>query len=1121
MNCAECGAALAPGARFCSNCGAQVEQPAEAQVAVPITIAEKAKGFTGRVWALDQVAEWLDGGAERFLLLTGEPGSGKSALAAWLAGTGDPPENVAAKSRLQQVRASWHAAHFCVADQQRGSVNPIRFAQSLASQLADRHEEYARAALERIAPEIRIEQQAREVWGTVIGAQIGKLIVTSNPEDVYNRAVREPLEELASKRPDLRVNILVDALDEAMTVAPPNIVTLLAGSGDFPAGARFLLTSRNDPKVTEQFKDVRRLNLTSDRWAQESNRDIAVYVKGRLREPKLWQRLGGEDSAALAAQLVEQAAGNFLYVRFLLDDVAEGHRTLADMASLPPGLYGLYRTYLDRLFPGMLATGGDQRWLQFQALLGCMGVAVPAAPRRALPGWLAQQDGEVAARLAEVTQVSERIRLPDAGAGQPGDGYRLYHQSFAEFLISETYRDDGEVTDNRYYTPPRDQHRRIARYYLDGFRGHWEQCDRYGLRQLVGHLAAWLALEVTPAARQAVAELLYGVVLDDSFRAAQMAKLGDVSATLADLRTAIDVALARDDLVEALACIGAYRRMARAGSTPEAVLESILAGMAGRPPRTGTLAQAIFAAVDAGDIGAAHLQAKFYSAAPDWGRAVHLYLAWEAAERGDPATAGAAVAAARSMPVAQAQPICDALLVRTARALAATGAEGRDVRGWLTELGWGERAEDMLASFRPAVSPGPTAKQQALTQLDDRLSYLEHAYAFGDDPEAAIEGIDEERAGLLVQNLLEAMLVVAADPLGQAAIDRALNIVLPNPYPPYRDSALVAVGVACLAVHDPEWVRRRLRRILGTVLESEGIAFTFDLPAILQGEAERRGLPVPQALAEYVARGLATEDIWGTAVRAHSARAAALLRQDRTGEAFDAVQHAASRRTGFVGYATVTLLALVNRCLELGEGERAAQPIWLVPLVVNFPAVRDALPPAQRATLDELVTQLQQVRADSRFGLGQPLVTPIDWPASKSLLEAAAAAAANVRDPRFRQQRMSLVLASIGWWRGPAPDPTQGRTSLAAIGDRDTRLAYVDHVSARWSRQPDSVTWEGLKSLVPIALEDGTTLDSVLGRLLGQRLTQLTGQQLGEAIRICTTDLTTGRPWELWPPPLE
>ena len=43
MSCAECGAALAPGARFCSTCGAPVEQHAEAQVAVPTTIAEKAK----------------------------------------------------------------------------------------------------------------------------------------------------------------------------------------------------------------------------------------------------------------------------------------------------------------------------------------------------------------------------------------------------------------------------------------------------------------------------------------------------------------------------------------------------------------------------------------------------------------------------------------------------------------------------------------------------------------------------------------------------------------------------------------------------------------------------------------------------------------------------------------------------------------------------------------------------------------------------------------------------------------------------------------------------------------------------------------------------------------------
>jgi hypothetical protein len=1055
------------------------------------------------------------------LLLTGKPGSGKSALAAWLAGAGGQPGNAEARSRLERVRNAWQAAHFCIADQHHGSVNPIRFAQSLARQLADRHERFARAALQRIAPEINVDQGAGEVWGTMIGVQIDTLVLNATAEDVWNRAVREPLEQLAAELPGLRISILVDALDEAMTFPPPNIVTLLAGSDDFPPGVRFLCTSRNDARVIEQFKNVRRLNLAAARWAPESDRDIAAYLRRRLLDdPAVAQRLGQTDTATLTDRLMRQAAGNFLYVRFLLDDVAEGHRTLADLRSLPTGLYGLYRTYLDRIFPGMLAVGGDERWLHFQSLLGCLSVAVPAAPRHLLPGWLGQDDGEVAIRLGQVTQLTDRIPLPDPEDDRPRYGYRLYHRSMAEFLATDTYLENEDVIENRYFTAPRDQHERIARYYTENYHGHWSKCDRYGLRQIVGHLAARLRLEeATPAAHQAAAERLYEVVLDHSFRAAQLAKLGDVSATLADLRTAIDAALGQDDLVNTLACIGAYRRTVRMGSTPQAILASLLE----LPLPTPTVAQAVFAAVDIGDMAEARRRAGFYSATPDWGRVVHLYLAWEAAERGDAVAARAAAAAAHPMPLSQALELCDGLLVRTARALAAIGAEGADARGWLAEFQRGEDADSLLASFPPAVQPQPPVRDQTLAQVNDQLSQLEQAWTVGDDPEAVEMQpfIDRERTGEQMRSLQQALRIVAADPLGQASIDRALTVIIPNAYTRYRDLALIAVGVACLAVEDPQWVRYRLRRLLHTALASEGITFTFDLPAILKGELEGRGLAVPLELSEYVEQGLATDDIWGTAMRAYSARAVALSRQGRTDEAFDTLQFAASKRPGFVGFATTTLLALADRCMDLGQGIRAAQPIWSVQIRANLPAIRSAFPTEQQAVLDELIDHLKELRADPRFGLGQPLIMPISREQDKSLLEAAAAAAANVRDPEFRHERMALVLSYIRSWLEPLPHPAQAQVALADLADRDTRLAYINQVSARWSQAAHQTTWDDLKALVPLALADGTTLDAVLGRLVSARLSQLGELELTEAMKICTVDHTTGRPWELWPPPLE
>jgi hypothetical protein len=180
------------------------------------------------------------------------------------------------------MRQSWDAVHFCVARGQQGTVDPGQFARDIAEQLT-RHDEFALAAIDELAPEVNIHLEARENWGTMIGARIGRLVIAQHdPGDVYNRAVRQPLKRLADTQPGLTVLILVDALDEALTVEGTNIVSLIAGSGDLPAGVRFVLTSRDERRVLDQFDDARRLDLALPEYATSVNADLSSYIAGRL-----------------------------------------------------------------------------------------------------------------------------------------------------------------------------------------------------------------------------------------------------------------------------------------------------------------------------------------------------------------------------------------------------------------------------------------------------------------------------------------------------------------------------------------------------------------------------------------------------------------------------------------------------------------------------------------------------------------------------------------------------------------------------------------------------------------------------------------------------------------------
>jgi hypothetical protein len=129
----------------------------------------------------------------------------------------------------------------------------------------------------------------------------------------------------------------------------------------------------------------------------------------------------------------------------------------------------------------------------------------------------------------------------------------------------------------------------------------------------------------------------------------------------------------------------------------------------------------------------------------------------------------------------------------------------------------------------------------------------------------------------------------------------------------------------------------------------------------------------------------------------------------------------------------------------------------------------------------------------------------------KEILDEAAESAAHVRDADFRARRVLLVHTYRSDWLGqPPPTLADVPERLGRMPDRDMRLAYLEHLSARWSSAGER-DWEALKGLVPFALSDATTLDAVLARLVGLAPASA---DLSPVIPACARDLATGRPWE-------
>jgi WD40 repeat protein len=460
-------------------------------------IADRSRNFTGREWIFKKVHDWLakrDG--PRFFLLTGEPGSGKTAIAAQLSlfsqGAISPPEGL---TRLAPGFLS--AFHFCSA-RDRHWISPHVFAESLAIRLT-RFPTYAEALAEKSGDrQIRIEVEQK--LGEVTGGQVDALVIKSlnlggvSAEDAFIRVVREPLEALFSEGFDQQIVILVDALDEALLYSGKvGIVPLLAQADNLPAGVRFILTSRQDERVENEFWDADSLSLSASTFDERNEEDIANYVQERLSHDEALAvkttQLEPSQVIDLVGRIADKAAGNFLYVSFLLGAAARGQRTLDDLEGLPEELDGLYYDFLSRV----VRFAGKNWATSYAPLLGVLSVARANLTLTQLAAFTRQSAEAVWQHLGNLEQFIEGVELREDQQGEER-GYRLYHQSLIDFLRRQVLIVKEEERRNRYYLPEKEQHQRIIGHYLAEAGSledaNWSQMDHYGLRYLPTHLLA-------------------------------------------------------------------------------------------------------------------------------------------------------------------------------------------------------------------------------------------------------------------------------------------------------------------------------------------------------------------------------------------------------------------------------------------------------------------------------------------------------------------------------------------------------------------------------------------------------------------------------------------------------
>jgi tetratricopeptide (TPR) repeat protein len=449
---------------------------------------ERTRDFTGRNWVFKAINNWLaDSNGSRYFIITGKPGSGKSAISSQLFRFAH--REISPSSNLDCLTPDFLSAiHFC-------SVPPVRWIrpdgliQSLALQLANRYPAYAEALIERSSNgkiDIEVNQKIGEIKESrVIGVTINNLEIGKLPtEDAFVLTIQEPLETFLDKDLEQQIVILVDGLDESLDYSGPvNIVDLLSQADDLPERVRFILTSRSETEVLEplRFSNPQECNLTSDSGLTSSLEDIKEYVWELLnKHPQILEKLSlGLLPETLVMAIQKKSDGNFLYVSYLLNMLAshDGVITPESLEELPNGLDDIYIQFLRKLI------GKDRNaWKVYVPVLGTLAVAQEALTEEQLANFTGIRTGEMRGILIKLGQ------FLDADESQPESKrtYSIYHRSLADFLLN---RDRAKG----YWCEAQAQHQRILDFYKGGSQSwtevNWVKAqDDYAFRYLVYHL---------------------------------------------------------------------------------------------------------------------------------------------------------------------------------------------------------------------------------------------------------------------------------------------------------------------------------------------------------------------------------------------------------------------------------------------------------------------------------------------------------------------------------------------------------------------------------------------------------------------------------------------------------
>jgi hypothetical protein len=496
------------------------------------TYIHENKRFLRRDWLADEVAQRLDEPGCHFVLLTAEPGAGKSVFMAQLAHDHPKwPRYFIRRDQRESLSSAGVRSFLMRIGFQLADIYPEIFSKDIVNldveqdfgKIDDAGEALGVDIQELMASPflkgilVKVKQSVERNQGSMTGIRIKRIIVEPellSLEDLQSLALFTPANALKKQKPEARIVILIDALDELRYHdRKDNILQWLTNFpiGDLPDNVCFVLTSRPPDMSLKHFVDTKQqhvqslyLEISKEPVAVSSSiqthlaEDAVAYANKLAKEETLEQYWGkfGKDADIFAADAAQKSEGNLGYLDQIaraldhaLTQIKQGEqavqgeetiKALLNLKELPEDLKALYAFFLGRIWDDVqdekLEESDQYAWpALYMRILSVLAVVQEPLTFRQIIAL-----GKITASLSEFTLAFDRLRQ----FLDPIDGrFRFYHASLPEFLMSKYIKEELEWA--IFSVDEVKTHRRIVDVYrLDNT---WDRIDHYGQMHLPYH----------------------------------------------------------------------------------------------------------------------------------------------------------------------------------------------------------------------------------------------------------------------------------------------------------------------------------------------------------------------------------------------------------------------------------------------------------------------------------------------------------------------------------------------------------------------------------------------------------------------------------------------------------